>query len=81
MNKNYFSLQNLENNSMRCQNKKPEDLQSKKNIEILKNEFQNRDRYQSLIVHDLRTPSQSVQYGSETALELIRKMLTKNSNN
>jgi len=39
MNKNYFSLQNLENNSMRCKNKKPEDLQSKKNIEILKNEF------------------------------------------
>lgn len=73
---------NLENNSIRMYHMKvSDDLASKKNIELLKNEFQNRDRYQSLIVHDLRTPSQSIQYGSEAAFELMKKILSKNSNN
>ena len=47
-------------------------------LENLKIQYQNKERYQSLIVHDLRTPVQSIQYGSEIALELVKSLIREN---
>ena len=48
-------------------------------MKIIQNEFNARDRYQSLIIHDLRTPSQSTNFAAQTATENTKYIIDKYS--
>lgn len=58
----------LSNNSFESDNEKNIEEQ---NIDKLKKVCQMRDKYQSLIVHELRTPTQSISSGTEASLSRL----------